>query len=368
MRLMFVYWRIGNAGSAQDILRYARVAKSIGHDVVMYAPADQGSPFDCSLEVESADAVVFVFEWNLYLLPGGNTKKSTAARRDGLMGIGHLNVAKLFSHVPRRRRVILDCDGMYNDAIQVCGDFNHVDAEASRLRMELCDSLSDKICQPTFRPLRPNVRSFMFHAYDPSWEQPLDFNRKDYGMMYVGNNWFRWKALYRVLQAMEPIRQRVGRAALVGQDWAAMPWWVSSPLREQAYFTDPDYLNRNAIELRGPVPVEQVIPTMGTAVFNPVLIRPLFGHLGLVTCRTFETPAANTIPLFAQDAGYVKTIYGERAVDLVLREGDAASEQILDVVRRPAKYVETVRDIRRHLAETHSYATRLQELVRIVAE
>jgi hypothetical protein len=367
MRLMFVYWRIGNAGSAQDILQYARVAGSLGHEVVLYAPKEADSPFECSLDVESADAVVFVFEWNLYLFPGGDKKKG-GVYRDGLMGIGHLNVAKLFSRVPRNRRVILDCDGMYNDSIHVCGDFNHVDAEASRRRTELCDSLTDKILQPTYRPLRSNVRPFMFHAYDPSWERPLDFSRKDYGMIYVGNNWFRWKALNRVLQAIEPIRARVGRAALVGQDWAAMPWWVSSPLREQAYFTDPHYLKRMGIEVREPIPVEQVIPTMGTAVFNPVLIRPIFGHLELVTCRTFETPAANTIPIFAQDADYVKPIYGDRAAELVLRDGDAASEQIFDVMCRPQHYADIVRNIRQHLAEKHSYAVRLQELVRIVAE
>jgi hypothetical protein len=367
MRLMFAYWRIGNAGSAQDILQYARVAKSLGHEVVMYAPDEPGSPFQCSLDLESADAVILVFEWNLYQFPGGNTKKS-GMYRDGLMGIGHLNVAKLLSRVPRSRRVILDCDGMYNDATEVCGDFNHRDRDASRRRTELCDSLADKIFQPTYRPLRANVRPFMFHAYDPSWEQPLDFSTKDYGMIYVGNNWFRWTALQRILRAIEPIRAEVGRAALVGQDWAAIPGWVPSPLREQAYFTDPDYLERIGIELRDPVPVEQVIPTMGTAIFNPVLIRPLFDHLGLVTCRTFETPAAGTIPLFAQDVDYVKSIYGVPATALVLRDGDAGSEQILDVLRRPMEYAEIVRDIRRHLAENHSYAVRLQELVRIVAE
>jgi hypothetical protein len=53
---------------------------------------------------------------------------------------------------------------------------------------------------------------------------------------------------------------------------------------------------------------------------------------------------------------------------LVLRDGEAASEQILDVLHRPQEYAEVVRDIRRHLAEKHSYAVRLQELVRIVAE
>lgn len=364
---MFVYWRIGNGGSAQAILQYARAAKPLGHEVVMYAPEEAGSRFECSLDVESADAVIFMLEWNLYQFPGGDKKKGIVYR-DGLMGIGHLNVAKLFSRVPRNRRVILDCDGMYNDAFQVDGDYNHADDEASRRRTELCDSISDKIFQPTYQPLRPNVRPFLFYAYDQSWERRLDFSHKEYGMIYVGNNWFRWKGLHRILRSIEPIREKVGRAAVVGQDWASMPWWVPSPLREQAYFTDPEYLKRIRVEVREPIPVEQVIPTMGSAVFNPVLRRPTFDHLGLLTCRTFETPAANTIPLFAQDAEHVRTVYGERASELALRDGDAASDQILDVMCRPEAYARLVHDIRRHLAEKHSFTVRLQELVRLAME
>ncbi len=367
MRLMFVYWRIGNAGSAQDIIQYSRIARSLGHEVVMYAPPEPESPFECSLDLESADAVIFVFEWNLYLFPGGDKKKG-GVYRDGLMGIGHLNVARLFARVPRNRRVILDCDGMYNDSIRLEGDFNHPDDAASQARTELCDSLADKIFQPTFRPLRNNVRPFFFHAYDPAWERPLDFSQKDYGMMYGGNNWFRWKAMLRVLKAMEPVRDRIGKAAIVGQDWANMPWWVQSPLRELAYFTDPEYLKSLNIELHEPITVEKVIPMMGKGVFNPVLIRPLFDYLGLVTCRTFETPAANTIPLFAQDPEYVKAIYGAGALELVLRDGNDASDQILDVMSRPGHYAQIVGEIRRHLGENHSYSARLKELVRIVAE
>jgi hypothetical protein len=365
MRLMFVYWQPENAGSAQDILNYSRAAKALGHEVVLYAPQDQPSRFHCSLDIGSADAVIFVFEWNLYLHPGGEKKKDRLLR-GGLMGIGHLNVVKLMSRVPRERRVVIDCDGMYNDAIHVDGDYNHLDEASSRRRTDLCDSLSDKIYQPTYHPLRPNVRPFLFHAYDPAWERPLDFRGKEYGMVYVGSNWFRWGPMSRVLRAVEPIRNRVSRIALIGHDWGVMPWWVESPLRERAYFTDPEYLRRLGVEILPPVPVEQVIPTMSKALFNPVLIRPLFERLGLVTCRSFETPAADTIPLFAQDADYVKEIYGARALELVL--GDRASDQIGDVLERPEHYAEIVRDIRHHLAQQHSYTARLQELVRIVTE
>lgn len=82
MRLMFVYWREGNAGSAQTILKYTETAKTLGHEVVMYAPEDEQSRFNCSLDAESADAVIFVLEWNMYLHPGG--QKSRAA--DSEMG------------------------------------------------------------------------------------------------------------------------------------------------------------------------------------------------------------------------------------------------------------------------------------------
>jgi hypothetical protein len=143
-----------------------------------------------------------------------------------------------------------------------------------------------------------------------------------------------------------------------------MPSWVESPLRERAYFTDPEYLRQLGVEVMPPVPVEKVISTMSGAVLNPVLLRPIFEELGLVTCRTFETPAANTIPLFAQDPNWVKQIYGERAVELVL--GDRPTEQIRDVLDRPEYYADIVRDIRRHLAVHHSYAARIQELVRII--
>jgi hypothetical protein len=329
----------------------------------MYAPEDEQSRFKCSLDAESADAVIFVLEWNMYLHPGGQ-KKQGRRLRDGLMGIGHFNVVRLVSKVPRRRRVIIDNDGMYNDVIRIDGDYNHLDIAASERRIEFYETLSDKICQPTFHPRRSNVRSFVFHGYDPAVEVPLEFTAKEYGMFYVGSNWFRWKPMERVLRAIEPIREQVGRIGLVGHDWGAIPYWVDSPLREAAYYTDPAYLQKLGVEIMAPVPVERVIDCMSKGIFNPVLVRPTFNHLRLTNPRLFETLAANTIPLFGLDAEYAKEIYGERAEELLLT--DNGSEQIMDVLRRPHYYAEIVHEIRRHLAEKHSYEARLQELIGIV--
>ena len=104
---------------------------------------------------------------------------------------------------------------------------------------------------------------------------------------------------------------------------------------------------------------------MSRGVVSPVLLRPLFDHLGLVTCRTFETPAASTIPLFCQGDGYLQKVYGEQALDLVLPEQEP-QEKILDLLRRPQRFAEVVRGIREHLRVHHSYESRLRQLIEIV--
>lgn len=362
MRLMFVYWRTWDAGSAQTIHGYAKAAEALGHEVLLYAP-EEPFPVRCSLDLESADAVIFLLEWNMYLHPGELPKDRNRPPKPGLMGIGHLNLVRLMNRVPRARRIVIDDDGMYNPLTEVEGDFNYLDEDARRLRMETYESLSDKIYQPTLHPA-PNVGSFLFHAYNPALEVPLDFANKEFGMIYVGSNWFRWRPMGRVLRALEPVRNRVGRVGIVGRDWDRMPHWVESPLRERAYFTDPVYLQGLDIELMPAVQAHCVVSTMSRAVFNPVIVRPIFHRFELINPRMFETPAANTIPLFGLNRRYVCEIYSDRATELVL-DGNA-SDKIADVLSRPDDYAEIVRDIRRHLAEAHSYQKRLQELIDIV--
>src|SRR5262249_50616616 len=152
--------------------------------------------------------------------------------------------------------------------------------------------------QPTLHPLRANVRPFLFHAYNPEWAIPLDFRQKQYGMFYVGNNWFRWQQMRRVLQAVERVRSEVGRIGLTGHGWDRQAPWANSSVSEDAYYSDPAHLKKLDVEVSPPIRFDQVIASMGSGIFTPVLYRPLFEHLRLVTCRTFETPAANTIPVF----------------------------------------------------------------------
>lgn len=348
MRLMFVHYVIEDRGSAQDMYNYARVAKILGHEVALYGPPNTNSSFNYSLDMESADAVIFIFEWTTNLQHGDN-----------------LDFLRLVGKVPRGRRIVIDCDGKYNDAISVVGDVNHSDAAASQRWVEICDSLSDQIYQPTLHPLRPNVRTFFFHAYNPAWEVRLDFSAKEHGMCYVGNNWFRWRSMARLLETLEAVRAAVGRIGVVGHGWGSLPPWSSPTLPNDAYYADRTYLRKLDVELLPPVRFDQVIDGMGKGIFSPVIYRPLFDHLRLVTCRTFETPAANTIPLFCQDAAFVEEIYGGQATELVLPD-QQPQEKIMDIVCRPEHYAEIVRGIRRHLGQNHSYVVRLQELIEIV--
>lgn len=184
-------------------------------------------------------------------------------------------------------------------------------------------------------------------------------------MVYVGHSKFRWWPMHRVLQAVEPIRQRVGRIALVGHGWDALPPWATWMHIEDYFYTDQDYLRRIGVEFVPPIPFAQVIDWMSKAAFSPVIYRPLFSRLGLVTCRTFETPAASTIPLMGLDAQYVKEIYGDEAVELVLPE-ERPDDKIRDFLDRREYYAKIVLGIRNRLAQHHSYAARINQLIEII--
>src|SRR5262249_51239878 len=150
-----------------------------------------------------------------------------------------------------------------------------------------------------------------------------------------------------------------------GHGWDVLPAWAVPMNMQDAYYTDAAYMRRLGVEFMPPVPFEQVVAWMSKATFNPVISRPTFNRMRLVTPRFFETPAASTIPLFGLDDQYVAEIYGEAALELVL-PANRPEDKILDLFRRTEHYAGIVRGIRRHLTERHSQAARLRELVEII--
>jgi hypothetical protein len=185
-------------------------------------------------------------------------------------------------------------------------------------------------------------------------------------MTYVGHAKFRYFPMLRVLRAIEPIRGRFGRIAVVGHGWDSMPPWASWMQIEDYFYTDQNYLSKMGVEYVPPVPFNEVIDWMSKGILSPVIYRPLFSHLQFVTCRTFETVAANTIPLFGLVPDYVREIYGPGALELVLPSDPAqAQEKVADMVDRPEHYARVVIETRKYMAERHSFKTRVREMVEI---
>jgi hypothetical protein len=149
----------------------------------------------------------------------------------------------------------------------------------------------------------------------------------------------------------------------VGWDWDKRPDWAVQ-LGIQGCDVDPELLKRLSVETRGAIPYDQVIPFLGKARFSPIIHRPLFNHLGLVTNRTFETFCADTLPLLLVPEPMADAIYGAQARPLVL--GDDIAERVQDMLQRPERYWDAVLRTRAVLAERHSFRQRFKELLAIL--
>ena len=163
------------------------------------------------------------------------------------------------------------------------------------------------------------------------------------------------------------MRDQLRGLGIVGLIIGQPPRSATPSIIDHAYYPDPQYLGWLRVEAFPPILFGAVIENMSKGVFMPVIYRPLFNHLRLVTCRTFETLAANTIPLFGMDESYVKEFYGGGASELVMPR-ENPHEKILDMVMRPEHYAGIVAGIRAGLAKKHSYHERVRELIRIVEE
>ena len=125
MRIIFIYYLLDDRGSAQDITGYTKAAKKLGHEVVVYGRSDYRSAFHYSQTINENNAVVFIFEWTTELLRGG-----------------FLDYIRLISKIPRERRVLIDCDGKYNNTINFRGDINHKSKKESLDWINFCNSRS----------------------------------------------------------------------------------------------------------------------------------------------------------------------------------------------------------------------------------
>ena len=138
--------------SVSTVHKYVAAARSLGHEVAVYGPAHADLPdVPFTTELDGVDLALFVIQ-----VPADFPDMPYLAR--------------LLDGIPRERRAVVDLWGRFNDTIRLEHDFNHLEKIDGHLGWEWEDAIqaaSDTILQPTLAPLRPNVRSFLFHGYDP---------------------------------------------------------------------------------------------------------------------------------------------------------------------------------------------------------
>jgi hypothetical protein len=178
VNILFVMKHRGNAGNTHAVANYMRVAPKYGHSVAIYGtPISYVPELQFSMDIQRFDRVVYVYESELYR-------------------IKPMQEAVMLGKFPRQHRLILDSDGMYNPVVNIDGyDFNHRD-ESERARwIEHLDALGDRIVQTTFaRPINPRASAMTFYGYNPALRIDASATPpKQYDILHVGHNWWRWK-------------------------------------------------------------------------------------------------------------------------------------------------------------------------------
>jgi hypothetical protein len=364
MKLLLVTSVDPTTRSVATVHKYAATGKTLGHSVAIFGEPRSDMPaLPFTTDLSGVDQALFVVQ-----VPSD------------FPDMPHL--ARLLDGVPRERRVVLDLWGRYNDTIRLDHDFNHLeklDGHQGWEWEEAMRAVSGTILQPTLSPLRADVRSFLFHAFDISAvaNVPKDARHaaaawrsagpaeKPYGVIYVGNNWQRWDQVRRFLDQYGTIRAEVGRARLVGWDWGKRPdWAVDAGI--MGIDTDPAMLASLGVEVSDGVRFDEVVALLGKARFAPVFHRPLFQHLGFVTNRTFETFCADTLPVLMLPRELVAAIYGPAALALV--PGDDVAAHLRNALNQPEKHWDAVLQTRAHLARHHSFMARFQQLQDLLGE
>ncbi len=361
MKLLLVSKLDHSARAVSTISKYVEVGKALGHEVAIFGEQSSDFPLPFSLDVDKFDFAIFV----VY-----ETKD--------FPDLPYL--ARLLDRMPKERRIVIDCCGRYNETIRVEHDFNHLeklDGHQGWEWVEGIEAVAGKILQPTLKPRRPDVWTFLFHAFDPAavarsygsaQEAALAWagvgsTGKRYGVTYVGHNWHRWTQIRSFLEAVEPLRGDLGPICLVGWRWDERPDWAVE-LGLQGVDADPGLIARLGVETRWPIPHHEVIKFVSQGRFCPIFHRPLFNELGLVTNRTFETFCADTIPLLMLDDDLIEGLYGAAATPLA--PGDDVTGRLAAMILAPETYWAAVLKVRAHLAEHHSYERRFRELLKIL--
>jgi len=141
---------------------------------------------------------------------------------------------------------------------------------------------------------------------------------------------------HRAIEAVQPVKDQLNTMQLRGWGWDCRPDWAVQH-EFAGVDVDPTLLRGLGVEIGETLPFSEVIEFQGRAKFCPIIHRPLYNELGLVTNRTFETFCSDTIPILMLPPSTVLEIHGPDALSLTPgSEGLVA--RLHDMIDRPAVF------------------------------
>lgn len=332
-----------NSGSSNTVLGYVKAGKNLGYEIRISSFGALDKNITQLVPVANRDwkPDLFVIVYESYPF------------------LSEKDIKEISSTIPRSKTIIIDPDCKYSKPSFILGDTNHPTDDSYNLWTKLYDSLSDIILQPRIgnQDIK-KVKSFIYFGIDKNVYNPSKQPKK-YDLLYVGNNWYRWKDIVQLIKMALPIRDRLKKIAIAGRNWDEN---VMEGF-EDATYSDPNFLRQNKIEILKSAPYGQVELTMSKGLLNPILVRPILNHLGLVTPRMFETFNADTVPLIPSYFTNSTKLYGNDVKQLTISDNPY---DILNILDNYSSYLKLSREIRETLKVNHSYEVRLHELMGFV--
>ena len=333
-----------NCGSSNTLLGYVKAASKLGHEVRVsefgYIDETIRKTIPVANRDWEADLLVIVYESYPFL--------------------SEADIDEIIKKVPRSKIVLLDPDGKYLEPITSGKDTNHPTADSYKFWTTLYDSLSDIILQPFLgTSSNPKIHSFLYFGVDRQASE-VRSTQKEFDLLYVGNNWYRWHDITWLVNAVKPIRSELKRVALIGQ------YWTGEPMEgfEEATESDETFLTANNVEVYKSADYGEVESAMSRGKLHPILVRPILNEMKFVTPRMFETFRADTVPLIPYYFTHANSLYGADVSKLTI--SNDATKDISRILNDYQASEKLSRDIREKLLDEHSYEVRLGQLLEYV--